>query len=70
MTAVPPLGICTGVVEPGVAFGGFGPIDAFSWRGACVGMCGWRPGTRPGGPRPECVSGSIRCDLARTQCVK
>ena len=55
MTAVPPLGICTGTVEPGIAFGGFGPVDAFMWRGACVGGCGWRPGTRPDGPRPECM---------------
>ena len=55
MTTAPPLGICTGTVEPGVAFGGFGPIDAFSWRGSCVGMCGWRPGARPEGPRPECM---------------
>ena len=55
MTAVPPLGICTGTVEPGIAFGGFGPVDALMWRGACVGMCGWRPGTRPEGPRPECM---------------
>ena len=55
MTAAPPLGICTGTVEPGIAFGGFGPVDALMWRGACVGMCGWRPGTRPEGPRPECM---------------
>jgi hypothetical protein len=44
----------TGAVEPGEAFGGFGPVDAFLWRGACVGGCGARPGCRAESPRPEC----------------
>lgn len=44
----------TGTVEPGEAFGGFGPVDAFLWRGACVGGCGARPGCREESPRPEC----------------
>lgn len=59
MTAAPPLGICTGVVEPGVAFGGFGPASAFAWRGSCVGGCGGRPMCAEDYPRPEC-SGCMR----------
>jgi hypothetical protein len=55
----PPLGICTGVVEPGVAFGGFGPASAFAWRGSCVGMCGGRPMCAEELPAPEC-SGCAR----------
>lgn len=50
----PPLAHVTGAVEPGEAFGGFGPVDAFLWRGACVGGCGARPGCREESPRPEC----------------
>lgn len=59
MSTAPPLGICTGVVEPGVAFGGFGPASAFAWRGSCVGMCGGRPMCAEDYPRPEC-SGCMR----------
>lgn len=55
MTVAPPLGICTGTVEPGVAFGGFGPVSPFMWRGACIGGCGWRPGCAEEYPAPECL---------------
>lgn len=54
MMYAPPLAEVTGAVEPGEAFGGFGPVDAFLWRGACVGGCGARPGCREESPRPEC----------------
>lgn len=50
----PPLAEVTGTVEPGEVFGGFGPVDAFLWRGACVGGCGARPGCREESARPEC----------------
>ena len=59
MTRPPPLAHVTGTVEPGECFGGFGPVDAFLWRGACVGRCGARPGVRADGPAPEC-SGCAR----------
>lgn len=54
MGLAPPLAHVTGAVEPGEAFGGFGPVDAFLWRAACVGGCGARPGCREESPRPEC----------------
>lgn len=44
----------TGAVEPGEVFGGFGPVDAFLWRGSCVGECGARPGCGEESSRPEC----------------
>jgi hypothetical protein len=51
----PPLAEVTGSVEPGEAFGGFGPVPgAIIWRGACVGGCGARPGCRADEPSPEC----------------
>jgi hypothetical protein len=50
----PPLAHVTGTVEPGEAFGGFGPVDAFLWRGACIGGCGARPGCRAEESAPEC----------------
>lgn len=53
------LGHVTGTVEPGEVFGSFGPVDAFAWRGSCVGGCGARPGVREEGPAPEC-SGCAR----------
>jgi hypothetical protein len=61
MMYAPPLAEVTGAVEPGEAFGGFGPTSAsaVTWVGACVGNCGRRPGCRPDSPRPEC-SGCAR----------
>lgn len=50
----PPLGVVTGAILPPEVFGGFGPVDAFTWRGACVGGCGARPGCREESPAPEC----------------
>ena len=57
MSTAPPLGICTGTVEPGVAFGGFGPSAdiASQWRGSCIGGCGARPYSREESPTPTCL---------------
>lgn len=54
LTWTPPLAHVTGTVQPGEVFGGFGPVDAFTWRGSCVGGCGARPGCREESPQPEC----------------
>lgn len=56
MSIAPPLGICTGVVEPAEVFGGFGPVPGLvgAWRGACIGNCGGRPMCAAELPAPEC----------------
>lgn len=55
MNCAPPLGHVTGAVEPAEVYGGFGPVPgAITWRGACVGGCGARPGCREEEPSPEC----------------
>lgn len=54
MIYIPPLGVVAGAILPPEVFGGFGPVDAFTWRGACVGGCGARPGCRAEEPAPEC----------------
>jgi hypothetical protein len=51
----PPLGHVTGAVELAEVYGGFGPVPgAITWRGACIGGCGARPGCRAEEPAPEC----------------
>jgi hypothetical protein len=67
VTYAPPLAEVTGAVEPGEAFGGFGPVDAFLWRGACVGGCGARPACRDSSPTPTCLDCMrLRHDITRS----
>lgn len=54
MVIAPPLAHVTGAVELAEVFGAFGPASALTWVGACVGMCGSRPGCREECPAPEC----------------
>lgn len=54
MNLAPPLGHVTGAVELAEVFGRFGPASALTWLGACIGMCGARPGCREDSPAPEC----------------
>lgn len=54
MIPAPPLTHVTGAVELAEVYGAFGPASALTWVGACVGMCGARPGCREECPAPEC----------------